>query len=1019
MNTRILGASLSLTLFLLMCQTPVQQLDFSSLSEEQQHLPENALAGMELAEGLEATVFAAEPTLINPTNMHIDEKGRVWVIEALNYRNRFNPDNPYRKEGDRILILEDTDGDGKSDQTKVFYQGEDINSALGIWVMGNQVIVSSSPNIFLFTDTNGDDLPDDKKVLFTNIEGWDHDHGAHAFIFGPDGRLYFNLGNEGVQLQNTDSTTLIDINGKAIQTGAGAFRQGLALRCEVDGTGLEVVGHNFRNNFELAVDSYGTIWQSDNDDDGNKATRINYVMEYGNYGYTDEITGAGWRKRRIGMHQEIPKRHWHLNDPGVVPNLLQTGAGSPTGILFYEGDLLPEPFQQQMIHCEPGHQVVRAYPVRKDGAGYKAEIVTIMKGKDKWFRPSDVCVAPDGSIFVADWYDPGVGGHKMGDVDRGRIYRIAPKGTTYKIPKFDLNSPKQAVKALQSPNLSVRYLAWNVLKDWGVEAEAALNELWQGTNQPMRARALWLLARIEGKTQVYLDAAIKDDNPDIRVTGLRAARQLDKQQLIEYLNVCQNDPAAEVRREVAIALRHFPDEQLGAPIWTNLAKQYNGKDRWYLEALGLAADLHASAYFKNWMETIGSDWNTAAGRDLIWRSRAEEALPYLIRLIKDPDTGEKDMMRYFRAFHFHNSGEKETLLASLLTLDHPLKQQIGAYTIGLLNADFVNANLGVKQQISQLLPQIAGSPEWLSAVTNLKLGNQNEALLRMFLEQEDRSLAVEAGQALLDLGGNSFLKKALLQAEGADQKAFINRMGWIRSGDAAPDLLLEILLQRDYATPIKRLLVDALGNSWTGQHHLFDLLEANQLEETLVNTAALKIMYSWDTKLRKAAPSYLKVGGDGAPIAPMKELLEANGDIAKGALVFEEYCANCHQVQGEGVNFGPDLSEIGDKLAERALYSAILYPSAGINFGYEGYIIRMKDGAVYNGFIESETEDEIKLRMMGGISQTIDKLDIVSKEEMDRSLMIEGLHTLMGEAALIDLVAYLSTLKKSEEIIGD
>ncbi len=200
---------------------------------------------------------------------------------------------------------------------------------------------------------------------------------------------------------------------------------------------------------------YGTLWQSDNDDDGNKGTRINYVMEFGNYGYQDEMTGAGWRARRTNIEKEIPLRHWHLNDPGVVPNVLQTGGGSPSGLTVYEGGLLPAKFYGQMIHAEPGNNVVRSYPVEKDGAGYKATIVNILEAQqDQWFRPIDVAVAPDGSLFVADWYDPGVGGHQVGDVDRGRIYRIAPPKTKYEITKIDVNSAEGATNALLSPNHS-------------------------------------------------------------------------------------------------------------------------------------------------------------------------------------------------------------------------------------------------------------------------------------------------------------------------------------------------------------------------------------------------------------------------------------------------------------------------------------------------------------------------------------------------------------------------------------
>ena len=1005
--------------FLISCSPTAPKSAFDALSEEDQHKAENALTGMEVYDGLEATIFASEPTLINPTNIDIDEKGRVWVIEALNYRNKLNPNNPYRDEGDRILILDDTDGDGKSDQTTVFYQGEDINSALGIWVMGNKVIVSSSPNIFLFTDEDGDGKSDKQETWFTNIQGLDHDHGAHAFIFGPDGRLYFNMGNAGVQIQTPDSTLVVDVNGKPIVTDGVNFRQGLALRSEVDGSGVEVIGHNFRNNYELVVDSYGTVWQSDNDDDGNRGTRINFVMEYGNYGFTDLVTGAGWRTRRIGMNEEVPKQHWHLNDPGTVPNLLQTGSGSPTGMLFYEGDLLPEVFHQQMIHCEPGHQVVRAYPTQKAGAGYTAEIVNIMKGNDLWFRPSDVCTAPDGSIFVADWYDPGVGGHKMGDTERGRIYRIAPKGHKYKKPNFDISSPKRAAQSLQNPNLSIRYLAWNALHDWGVEAEPALLDLWKGESQNMRARAFWLLARIDGKTNDYIHLAMRDENPDIRITGLRAARQLDKANLGTYLRILQHDDAAEVRREVALALRNFDDVELGADIWTNLAMQYDGEDRWYLEALGIGADPHADAYFNRWIDEIGDSWTSDRGKDIAWRIHAEQALSLLAQLIADPNVSDDELKRYFRSFHFHNSEEKNGLIASLIDIDHPKKKDIGAYAIGELDANYVKESQKLQTVITNFLPTITGSPEWLTAIKNLGLTGKEDELFQMFLNNEDQSLALEAVQVLMrGEDGLKYLQNELDKAEGANRKLLIRRLGLVARSQEIQQLLHSTLIKDDDDLPTKRLLVESLGNSGRGQRLLYDMLQNKSLDDELVTTAALKLMYSWNAEMRDAALSFLPISDESIDF-DLAVLAEENGDIGLGKEAFAIYCNNCHQIQGEGVNYGPNLSEIGSKLAKNALYSSIIFPSAGINFGYEGFEISTSDGGEYVGFIESVTEDVVTLRMLGGISKLIPQYVIESRTEMDKSLMLENLHVAMGKAALVDLVEYLTTLKTEQNLSGD
>ena len=320
------------------------------------HDPEDALAGLDVGEGLQATLSAAEPHILSLTNLDIDHRGRIWVCEVVNYRGR----NGQRPDGDRILICSDLDGDGVCDETKVYYQGPEVDSAMGICVLGNQVLVSASPNIWRFTDEDGDDRPDRRELLFSHTGSAQHDHSAHAFVFGPDGKLYWNFGNEGHAVHDAAGDPVQDRFGRPVTDRGQPYWGGMVFRCNPDGSQLEVLGHNFRNNYEVAVDSFGGLWQSDNDDDGNRGVRINFVMEYGNYGYLDERTGAGWQTSRTGWESEIAQRHWHQADPGVVPNLLVTGAGSPTGIVVYEGTLLPERFRNQVVHCDAGPNVVRS-----------------------------------------------------------------------------------------------------------------------------------------------------------------------------------------------------------------------------------------------------------------------------------------------------------------------------------------------------------------------------------------------------------------------------------------------------------------------------------------------------------------------------------------------------------------------------------------------------------------------------------------------------------------------------------
>jgi putative membrane-bound dehydrogenase-like protein len=625
--------------------------------------PEESVASLEVADGLEASVFAAEPQLLSPSNIDVDDKGRVWVAEIVNYRGH----NGKRPEGDRILILEDSDNDGKADSSKVYYQGRDIDSPHGVCVIGNRVIVSANTKVFVFTDSDGDDKPDSKEVLFQGIDGAQHDHGIHAIVFGPDGRLYFNFGNAGRSIKDASGKPVVDQAGNVVTEGRNPYQEGMVFRCNPDGSHFETLGWNFRNNWEVAVDSFGTIWQSDNDDDGNQGVRINYVMEFGNYGYRDEVTGAAWGQERTGMHPDRAMRHWHQNDPGVVPNLLHTGAGSPTGITVYEGELLPESFRNQVIHCDAGPNITRAYITEKSGAGYSARIENLLDGAkgDRWFRPSDVCVAPDGALLIADWYDPGVGGHGMGDLDKGRIIRLAPKGNRPTVPKFDFDTAEGAVVALKSPNNAIRAKAWLALNGMGAKAESALQSLWSDGNSRYRARALWLLARIDGRAAHYVDAAINDADPDIRVTGVRLARQLGMS-AESIATILIADPAAEVRRELAIALRACDDVESAAPLWAELAAKHDGSDRWYLEALGIGAGDHWDPFLAAWLKLVGDDWNTPAGRDIIWRSRAKVTPELLAKIVVDERTSEADKPRYMRAFDFLKGPEKEAALQTIL-----------------------------------------------------------------------------------------------------------------------------------------------------------------------------------------------------------------------------------------------------------------------------------------------------------------------------------------------------------------
>jgi hypothetical protein len=252
----------------------------------------------------------------------------------------------------------------------------------------------------------------------------------------------------------------------------------------------------------------------------------------------------------------------------------------------------------------------------------------------------------------------------------GRIYRIAPTGLKPSVPKLNLTTPPGCVSALASPNASTRYVAWMGLKEMGVYAESELLKLWQSSaDARMRARALYYLAQIRGTEHEYVRKAVVDFNPDIRIAGLRIAHEVGLD-MTPYVKALVYDPADAVRRECAIALRHCKSPE--APrLWATLATQHDGRDRWYLEALGIGMDQQEDKFFEAWLKEVGDKWNTPRGRDIIWRSRSSKAPSYLVKLIADKNTSEADRARYFRALDFIKGPEKDAALLELVTSGTP------------------------------------------------------------------------------------------------------------------------------------------------------------------------------------------------------------------------------------------------------------------------------------------------------------------------------------------------------------
>lgn len=660
--------------------------------------------GFAVPEGFEITVWAQAPMLRNPTNMDVDYKGRIWVAEGVNYRNHEDRD----KAGDRIVVLEDTDGDGTADSSHVFIQEPALGAPLGIAVLDNKIIVSNAPDLIVYTDVDRnarwDAAVDKREVLLTGFNGRNHDHALHSVTFGPDGRWYFSQGNNSAHFTDRAGQTFrvgsaYDPSwGKAAppiyswkpNQLAGAksddghvYVGGFTVRMKPDATGTEIIGFNYRNSYEQTVTSFGDVFQNDNDDP--PASRTSYVLEYGNAGFFSRDGKRGWTAdRRPG--QDIPTAEWRQEDPGVMPAGDVYGAGAPTGIAYYEGDAFGPEWRGMLLSAEAARNTIFGYRPKADGAGFKLErfnFVTsnpeqVLAGTDAlrgrvsqelhtFFRPSDVTVGPDGAVYIADWFDPRVGGHQDFDnLTAGAIYRVAPKGFKSVVPKFDLATTEGQIAALKSPAVNVRSLGYNALKAQGAAAVAPVASLLHEANPYIRARAIWLLAEIGGDGLARVEGLLASPDEMIRLAAFRALRRQNHGVLAHAAKLA-SDPSAVVRREVAVAMRDVPYGE-SATILLTLAKGYDGKDRTYLEAWGIGSTGKeteiAAALLAAHPGANPITW-TPAYTGLLWRLTPPAAATQFAARASATSLPEKDRLAAVTALGFMPSKEAALALADL------------------------------------------------------------------------------------------------------------------------------------------------------------------------------------------------------------------------------------------------------------------------------------------------------------------------------------------------------------------
>lgn len=344
------------------------------------------------------------------------------------------------------------------------------------------------------------------------------------------------------------------------------------------------------------------------------------------------------------------------------------------------------------------------------------------------------------------------------------------------------------------------------------------------------------------------------------------------------------------------------------------------------------------------------------------------------------------------------------------------KTALAVEALSRLQGVDINANPKLKDAVMRVLEKTRGTASFVKLVRQFKLAGQEGGLLEVAAARPSGESGVEAMRLVL-AGGNA---KIIEEALGGTNVVMATRIAEAL-GNTAEKQAVKFLApvpadgRRDAA--LRKQAIRSLAKTSDGANEVLKLAREEKLAEALKFTASTELnAVRWPEIKAEAAKVLPSLQGqNAAPLPPISELVKKKGDAANGAKIYfnaNPGCANCHVVNGRGIELGPNLSEIGTKLGKDALYEAILEPSSGVSFGFEAWSFTLKNGDEAYGLLASETADEVAVKAVGGIVTRLKKSEIESRQQSKLSIMPAGLQAAMTTRELVDLIEYLSTLTK-------
>ena len=1061
---------------------------------------QQALAGFRVPAGLKGELWAAEPLLANPVAFCLDNRGRIYVCETFR-QSRGVEDNrghehwldddlaamtiedrlayikkhlgdkaaDYTKHDDRVRLLEDTDGDGRADKHSIFadrFNGILDGTAAGLLAREGNVYLTCIPHLWLLRDDDGDGQAEIRHPLSTGygVRFAFRGHDLHGLVIGPDGRLYFSVGDRGLNVKTQEGQQLVNPESGAV------------LRCELDGSNLEIFATGLRNPQELAFDDYGNLFTGDNNSDSGDQARWVHIVEGGD---------SGWRM----AYQYLPDRGpfnrekiWHPQNAdqpaSIVPPICNFASG-PSGLAYYPGTGLTDHFKSRFLLVDfrggPANSGIRSFRLKPQGASFEM----VDAEETLWnVLATDVDFGPDGALYLTDWVNGWNGEGK------GRIYRFqSPDAASSEIVKqvqkllaegFAQRPIDELVGYLSHADRRVRQEAQFALVN--KNASTPLSRVArEGESQLARVHAIWGLGQLARRKIDHVNclkqvvANLTDDaDAEVRAQAAQVLGDLRHDSASDEVRRGLADESPRVRMCAAIALGKMNDTGAIEPL---LALLEENADRdpvlRHAAVMGLTGAASGSADALTAHATHPSPPARMGVLLALRRLSSEQVAVFLA------DSDPRLVVEAARAIHDVPIPAAMPKLAALISRE----MEDDALIRRVLNANY---RLGAPENAAAVAAYAArtGAPEAmrleaLEMLANWARPSNRDRVLGMWRPLAERPAADAAGALRTNLAGifsgpDKVRSTAAQVAARLEIKEVIPELRKLLADKSQPpasraDALTALVAVKfdeieptarqslsDESPAVRAAARSVLADLRTADH--VALLEQGLAGEKVERQAALAalgklrgsevndvlakaldrllagefpadseldLVAATESRLRRSVKAkfaeYESRRKPDDALAAWRTCLEG-GDAERGKRLFFERgqlsCVRCHKIGGTGGDVGPELTKIaGDKEKHREyLLESIVAPSKTIAKNFETVVIQDTDGRQHTGILKQEDTEKLTLMTAEGKLVTIPLAEIDARKP-GKSSMPEDLTKHVTKHELRDLVEFLSTLK--------